>query len=143
MIINSLYAFLATLFFAILFNISGKKLFYSALCGGLGWFIYILTLKYSHSDLLSYFAASMFIGLYSEILARIIKTPATCFSICGIIPLVPGSGMYYTMLQSVQGNIEKSLSTGLNTIFIAGDIALGILVSTSLLKLFIYKNKNL
>ena len=139
MILNTLYAFLATLFFGIIFNMKGKKLFYSALSGGLSWMVYLIAMKTSSSSMFAYFAASIFIGLYSEIIARIIKAPATCFVICGIIPLVPGSGMYYTMLESVQGNSEASIATGFNTLFIAGDIVLGILVSSSIFKLITYK----
>lgn len=142
MILNTLYAFLATLFFGIIFNIKGRELFYSALSGGLSWMIYLIVLKIFSSSMLAYFAASVFIGLYSEIISRIIKAPATFFIICGIIPLVPGSGMYYTMLESIQKNAQASISTGINTLFIAGDIVLGILVSSSIFKLVTYKTSS-
>ncbi len=80
-------------------------------------------------------------------MARVIKTPATTFIIYSIIPLVPGWGMYNTMLYSIQGNINQSLSTGLNTLEIAGTIAVGIFLVSSIFKatvLFrrkLYKNK--
>jgi uncharacterized membrane protein YjjB (DUF3815 family) len=77
-------------------------------------------------------------GTYSEILARILKAPVTIFSVISIIPLVPGGGMYYTMLDVIQGNINNSLNTGLNTISSAGSISAGILLASSLTKVILF-----
>lgn len=68
-------------------------------------------------------------------MARVLKSPVTVFVISTIIPLVPGSGMYYTMYQSIQGKVENSLSTGLTTITNAGAIAVGVVFVSSLSKL--------
>jgi uncharacterized membrane protein YjjB (DUF3815 family) len=103
--------------------------------------VYLFSLEYYGSDLLGLFIASFAAGLYSESLARILKTPVTTFSICSIIPLVPGGGMYYTMLESVQGNINQFLSTGLNTMSSAGAIAVGILLASSITKVILIMNK--
>ena len=54
------------------------------------------------------------------------------FVIPGIIPLVPGLGMYNTMLYLVQSNFELAISKGANVLFVGGAISLGILVVTSL-----------
>ena len=135
MLLNSLFSFMGTLSFAILFNIKGKKLFLAALGGGTSWFFYLLLLKISGSHLESMFFASIVGGIFSEIMARLLKTPVTTFVICTIIPLVPGSGMYYTMLATIQGNITNSLSVGLGTIADAGAIAVGLVFVSSLAKL--------
>lgn len=141
MVIKSIYALLATFGFGIIFNIKGKKLIFASLGGFVTWFLYLLTLSYANSVLLALFYASIGAGFYSEILARLLKSPVTTFSVCSIIPLVPGSGMYYTMFESVQGNISKSLTTGFETFSSAGAIAVGILLASSLTKviLFLYK----
>lgn len=148
MIINSIYIFIAALSFSILGNVRGKSLIFSSLGGGFTWFFYLLSSHYiSSSSLFCFFTASAFASTYSEIMARVIKTPATTFIIYSIIPLVPGWGMYNTMLYSIQGNINQSLSTGLNTLEIAGTIAVGIFLVSSIFKatvLFrrkLYKNK--
>ncbi|SKA75836.1 Uncharacterized membrane protein YjjB, DUF3815 family [Clostridium sp. USBA 49] len=138
MIIKSIYAFLASLGFGVLFNIKGKNLFFASLGGGITWGIYLVVFKYYKFDLFSLFIASLFAGIYSEIFARILKTPVTTFSICSIITLVPGRGMYYTMLESVQGNINNFLSTGLNTLSSAGAIAVGILLASSVTKVITF-----
>jgi len=131
MIIKSLYALVATLTFGILFNIRGKKLFIASLGGGLSWFVYLLASYYGQSNVFSFFMASLAAGVFSEVMARIMKTPVTTFVICAIIPLVPGGGMYYTMLDSIRGNINDSLNKGLETLTIAGAIAVGIILVSS------------
>ncbi|WP_243108729.1 threonine/serine exporter family protein [Clostridium rectalis] len=137
----SFYAFIATLAFSIIFNIKGKKVFFAALGGGLGWFTYLLFLKLNFSNTLSFFYASTVAAIYSEIMARILKTPVTSFIICSILPLVPGGGMYYTMLESISGDINKFLSTGLSTLTIAGAIAISLVLVSSMTKLITYKKK--
>lgn len=142
MIINSIYAAVATIGFGIIFNVKGKDLFICAIGGGLSWFIYLISLNYSHSTTLSMFTASIFIGIYSEIMARMRKAPVTIFVVCTIIPLVPGGGMYYTMYYSIKGDVYTSLSTGLNTIMNAGALAVGILFVSSAIKLLKILRKN-
>lgn len=135
MIINSIYILIATLSFSILGNVRGKNLIFSSLGGGFTWFFYLLSSHYlTSSSLLCFFTASVFASIYSEVMARVLKTPATTFIIYSIIPLVPGWGMYNTMLQSIQGHINESLSTGLNTLEIAGTIAVGIFLVSSIFK---------
>jgi uncharacterized membrane protein YjjB (DUF3815 family) len=135
MLLNSLFSFMGTLSFAILFNIKGKKLFLAALGGGISWFFYLLLFHFNGSLLESLFFASIIGGIFSEVMARLLKTPVTTFVICTVIPLVPGSGMYYTMLETIQGNINKSLSVGLETIASAGAIAVGLVFVSSVAKL--------
>lgn len=137
MIIKSIYALLATLGFGVLFNIKGKNLIFASLGGAITWFIYLLSLKLNTSIMIALFLAALAAGIYSEILARILKAPVTIFSICSVIPLVPGGGMYYTMLASVQGDINKFLNTGLDTLASAGAIAVGILLASFFTKLIL------
>ena len=143
MIIDSIYALLATLSFGILFNIRGKNLFFAALGGGIGWFFLLLfQQKLQLSSTFSLFLASIIIGIYSEIMARILKSPVTTFAICAIIPMVPGNGMYYTMYESVNGNAAKSIAVGIQTFASAGAIAAGIVLVSSWTKLINIKTYN-
>lgn len=140
MLLNSLFSFMGTLSFAILFNIKGKKLFLAALGGGISWFFYLLLLHSNNSHLESLFFAAIIGGIFSEVMARLLKTPVTTFVICTIIPLVPGSGMYYTMLEIIQGNVNNSLSMGFETIANAGAIAVGLVFVSSVAKLLSFIN---
>ena len=128
---------IATLGFGIIFNIKGKNLFFASLGGGLSWLVYKLSLNHSGSVTLALFISSIVFSAYSEILARVLKSPVTTFIICALIPLVPGGGMYYTMYEIVQGNIDKSLQLGLNTLASAGALALGIIFVSTITKIVI------
>ena len=140
MIIEVLAAFISSFAFGIVFNIKGKNLFFAALCGALGWFVYKFSLKLEYTDTTSLFLASLALSIYSEIFARILKTPVTTFVIAALIPLVPGGGMYYTMVEAITGDVMKSLEIGIKTIASAGTLALGIILVSTITKTII-KNK--
>lgn len=142
MILTTLYTLIATFCFGILFNIRGKNLIFSSLGGGVSWFFYTLTLSYMHiSNMFCFFIASVLAAAYSEVMARVLKTPVTTLVICAIIPLVPGGGMYNAMFQSVQGNVTNSLSIGLETLYIAGTIAVGVFFVSSITKILVLFNR--
>lgn len=148
MLIKTFYAAMATLGFSIIFNIKGKNLLAATIGGAIGWFFYELALHYGMSEITAIFIGSVALSSYSEILARVLKAPVTTFIICALIPLVPGGGMYYTMLESVQGSASKSLELGLKTLSLAGAIAVGIILTSSIArfinyKIYINKNKSL
>ena len=136
MILNCLYAFLSSLGFGVLFNIRDKNLIIASVGGALGWFTYLLSRKLQPSEIFSLFLAAMVVSIYSEIMARIFKTPVTIFIICGIIPLVPGGLMYFATLEAVKGNLEISMSKGIQTLFSAGAIAIGIVFVSSISTIF-------
>lgn len=142
MIIEVLSAFISTFAFGIVFNIKGKNLFFSALCGALGWFVYKFSIKMGSSDTTALFFASVGLSVYSEIFARILKTPVTTFVIAALIPLVPGGGMYYTMVEAITGNVMKSLETGIKTLASAGVLALGIILVSTITKTLIKYNSS-
>ncbi|EEH98297.1 threonine/serine exporter family protein [Clostridium tertium] len=142
MIIEVLSAFIASFAFGIVFNIKGKNLFFSALCGALGWFIYKFSLRIGSSDTTALFLASVGLSVYSEVFARILKTPVTTFVITALIPLVPGGGMYYTMVEAITGDVMKSLEIGINTLASAGVLALGIILVSTITKTLIKYNSS-
>lgn len=135
LLIETLMALLATLGFGILFNIRGKNLFYAALGGALGWFVYSLLIHNNFTSTSSLFISSVIFSIYSEVLARKEKTPVTTFVICALIPLVPGSGMYYTMLEAITGQASEALQLAITTLSNAGALALGVIFVSSITRL--------
>ena len=71
------------------------------------------------------FAATVTVALLSEIFARMLKAPATVFLIIGIVPLVPGGGLYYTMDALIDGDMALFAQKGIRAAGIAGAIAAG------------------
>ena len=134
--LNGLGAVLASLGFGILFNVRGDKLLVAALIGGVGGVIYYVCLQFGNSEGMSLFLASIMVSLLSQIFARLLKCPVTTFLICAIIPLVPGGGMYYTMLEVISNNIDGAIILGFETIIQACCIAIGCILVSSMTRVF-------
>lgn len=129
-----IYSFLSTIGFAVLFNIPKGSILMSGINGAAGWAIYMIINNIYSSPVAATFLAAITVGLIGEILAKHFKKPATVFIIPGIVPLVPGAGTYYTMLAIVEKNFLEAANIGTETLFIAGSIASGIIISSSLIK---------
>lgn len=132
--LSCLWAFLACVGFCFLFNIRGKTILYAAFGGALGWFAYLL-LNFLANDITQFFLATIVTAVYSEIMARIFKKPATEYQIVALLPMVPGGGIFYTMEYCVIGNNAMFSQTGLHTLGIAGALAMGILLVSTLFRI--------
>ncbi len=125
-------SFLSTIGFAILFSIPRDSIIKSGLVGASGWVTLYISSIYFESNIAGTFFAAIIVGILGELLARHYKKPATVYSIPGIVPLVPGAGMYYTMLALVEKDFHNAANKGTETFFIAAAISIGIIISTSL-----------
>ena len=110
--------------------------FFAGIIGGIGWTVYMILFDFSQNPILSNFFAATLISLLSEILARRMKFPAIIFVIPGILPLIPGLGLYNTMLSLVEGNYSNAISVGTNALFVSASISMGVLLITSLVKTY-------
>ncbi|KXS36948.1 MULTISPECIES: threonine/serine exporter family protein [unclassified Candidatus Frackibacter] len=127
MILDSLAVFLATICFGVIFKLPKRTLFNSGLAGLLGWGGYNLALNYTNNQIFASFLGVVVITTVAEISARLLKEPATLFIVAGIIPLVPGSQAYFTMLNLVKKDYQAVIETGIETLLIAGAISAGII----------------
>ena len=99
-------------------------------------------MQFSDNIFVACLFASVICTLYSEILARINKIPVTVVLIPSVIPLIPGSSLYYAMSSLVQRDLEDGWFYGKLTFQYALGIALGIsLVWTFWAVLFQRKNQ--
>ena len=62
------------------------------------------------------------------VFAVVRKTPITVFLISGIFPIVPGAGIYYASYYLIMNDTILANAKGIETVKIAGEIALGIVV---------------
>jgi len=134
MINQIMYSYIATLFFAVSTNSPKKSIFTAGINGTIGWLIYSFFIQFFHTEILGSFVGTFVVAILSELCARKFKMPATVFLTSGIIPLVPGRGLYYTMFELVQNNYYEAISMGIKTIFISGSIAVAIAISSSIFK---------
>lgn len=125
-------AFASTIAFAVIFHTPRKELLYTGLTGASGWLVYMLAHFFGSGVVASSFLAALALTWLSRVFSFMRKAPVTVFLICGIFPLVPGAGIYYTGYAFFMGNDALALEKGLETIKIAVAIALGIGIVLSL-----------
>jgi uncharacterized membrane protein YjjB (DUF3815 family) len=134
MIIQSLAAFFGTILFSVFFNISRKELIFCGLNGITGWISYLVIDNLTISVVLASLVATLVVCIIAQVLAKLRKNPVTVFQIAGIIPLVPGLGMYQTLYAVVINDYPSALEHLVTTVEIAAAIAIGMLMITSLYK---------
>lgn len=127
-------SFFASLCFAVLFQVRGRNLVCAAAAGGVCWLVYAVS-GAELGELPAYFLAAVATTIYAEFFARVLRTPAIVYLATGVIPLVPGGGIYRTMLFCIRGAPEEALSACINTIGIAGAMAMGIVIVSSFVRM--------
>lgn len=135
-------AFVGCFGFCLLYNIHGPGMLFCLLGSTIGWGVCVWLARLNLPGATDYFIAAVVIALYSEIMARIRKYPASSYLVVSLFPLVPGSYIYYTMEYALQGNAALAKSTGFYTAEIAGNLAVGVLlVSTGFRMWNVWKKK--
>ena len=128
-----------TLGIALLFGVEFKKLPWGLLASIISCAAYEITFYFGGGYFLSAFVAAGLVAAYSDFFAHVLKTPATVLIILGIVPLVPGSGLYYTMTHALSGNLDGFIERGAATLSLAAALSLGVvLVNTS----FVYVKRH-
>ena len=136
LLISSVFCFIGCVGFSILFNIHKLGILLCALGGTIAWISYCITLELMQDGISAYFVSAFVASLYSEILARIRKFPALSYLVISIFPMIPGAGVYYTMIWAVRGNMEQFFNQGMYTAAIAGVMAVGILLPSTLFRMY-------
>ena len=122
--------------FAILFNTSKIQILCAATSGFLVSGLYLLLSGNYESILLNNMLCAMFVTLYAELFARILKAPSSVFLFPAIISLVPGGFLYYSMYGLVTGTPGAAWENANATLLTALGIAMGILVVSVLVSGF-------
>lgn len=119
------------------FNLNRKRLWWALLATLLTFFVFIGVVELLGSEMVftTIFIATLFAAITSEILARVIKTPATVVLVPAIIALVPGSSLYYTMEALAALNMPLALEKGSICLMTLLGIAVGVCVATILFTL--------
>lgn len=141
MFFQFLYSFIATFCFSLIFNVKGKKLFLSSLGGAIGWCIYF-SLNNKFDEASKIFLAALAVTIYSETISIFFNIVVTSILIPSLIPLVPGKGIYFTMISVVKKNPRDAFMIGMDTIGSAGAIAIAILTISSIVKIIKNYKKN-
>ena len=127
-----LYAALGTLGFGLIFNANKNKLIYIMFGGFINYLSYIIVLNLTNNVFLAAAFCAVVTSIYSQVSAIILKCPSTIFILTGLIPIVPGSSLFYTMQNLVLGNSPAVLNNGIITVEIILGIVSGMLFSSVL-----------
>lgn len=99
-------AFVGCIGFSLLFHLKKRHIILAALGGVLTWAVYLAGIKIVGGIFFPTLIAGVVATIYGEILARLRKAPATLYLIIAVLPLIPGSTLYYTMSYGVQKKWE-------------------------------------
>ena len=102
-ILKSLGAWVAIWGFSRLLNAPKKLECYTAGVGMIGWAVYLIVEVFNDGILMKNFLAAVAVALVSQAMARHFKAPVILFVIPGILPMVPGAGMYRIVYSIVMG----------------------------------------
>ena len=134
MLIKILGAALAIFAFSILLEAPKKYLWCAGCVGAVGWFVFLVSDSFGASIIVASFISALTIAFVSHVFARIFKAPVTVFLIPGILPTVPGTGMYRIVYYFIAGDSKNVNFYFTQTLEIAGMIAIAIFIMDSIFK---------
>ena len=146
-VVQLVAAYLGTMSFAVLFGVPRRYYFDAGICGTLGWLLYLILTRYSaFSPVETMFTATALVTMVALSQSTARKCPITVFLICGIFPLVPGAGIFWTSYNIVSDQLSDALQTGFGALKATVAIAFGILAVMELngkgrIGKWIYKKK--
>ena len=134
MLIQVAAAFMAIAAFSVAMEVPKEYLPYCGCIGAAGWFVYLIVLQLMGMIAANFFGAAV-ITLIAHIFARIRKAPVTIFLIPGFLTMVPGAGLYL-------GDAEQGAAYLIQTMQIAGVIALGVFLVDSFFEILTKRKQN-
>lgn len=125
-VLQLITAFIGSVSFCLVFNLRKQLILIASLGSVLCWGVYLLGTYFYIGELIPCLLASAAAALYAEVLARVKKAPATLFLVTAVLPVIPGSKLYYTMSSAVYKDWNQAKEYGVLTIESAVAIAVGI-----------------
>jgi uncharacterized membrane protein YjjB (DUF3815 family) len=108
--IKLLMALLATISFAVIYQVPKKALMPAGLVGTGAWLCRNGFEALGVGPITGAFLGALFVAVASEVLARVQKLPGTVFIVSGIITLVPGISALNTMRSFMEGDYLGGIS---------------------------------
>jgi uncharacterized membrane protein YjjP (DUF1212 family) len=133
---------IGTLGFGLMFNMHGRGIPFALLGSIISWPVCVLCMRLGVSEPIAYLFGAAASSFYAEIMARIRKFPATSYLMCALVPLIPGSGIYYTMDYIRRGMLSEAYDKGMATAAIAGCMAIGVLLVSTMFRMWGVWKKN-
>ena len=136
MIVRVIGAFIAIYAFAVVIETPKKYLWCAGTVSAVGWFVYLLSQQLGTDEVMATFLSATAISIVSHIYARVFRAPVTVFLVAGILPTVPGAGMYRIAASFIAGDSGMAAQHLITTLELAGVIAMGIFLVDAIFRLF-------
>lgn len=137
LIIKVICVYLAGVGFGMIVNLPLRAFNVAVLSGVVGWLVYYLVSLLPSAGLgISNFCGAMAIGLFSMIMARIMKIPSIVFDVPGLVPLVPGSQAYLVVKSFTVGDSHLLGLYSAQLVWISGSIALGFIAAEGVFRVW-------
>mgnify|MGYP004448528331 FL=1 len=114
--------------FAMIFQVRGIQVIYSGIGAMITWFTYLIVFQQTDSLFIATVAGAIFVGEYAFVMARINRAPTTIFLYASVLPLIPGSHLYYMMYCLVRKDLVMAGSEAKLFVLACLGIAVGFLV---------------
>ena len=131
-IMHVMCPFIGTIGYAVLFNIPKKFYLCCGFTGAAGWLIYHAVVSMNASAVTASFFGTLAVVLTSRVMSVRKKCPIIIFLVSGILPLVPGAGIYYTVYYMVTNQLAEAVLRGMESVKTAFAIVLGIVLVLSI-----------
>ena len=128
-------SFIAIIGFAVLIETPWKYVPQAGIAGACGGGVYFFSAQSGLDVVMASFLSALVISLLAHIFARVFKAPVTVFLIAGILPTVPGAGMYRTVYYMIADDRTHAAYYLVQTLEIAGVIALAVFLMDTLFRI--------
>ena len=126
-------SFIGTAAFAVLFGVPRKYYVLCGVSGVLGWILYMVLARYAgFTPPAAPVFATMLVVLSARYFSVLDRCPAIVFLLCGIFPLVPGAGVFWTSYYVVSDQLRLALGSGFMAVKVTIAIVLGIILISEL-----------
>ncbi|MGN0297661.1 MAG: threonine/serine exporter family protein [Lachnospiraceae bacterium] len=122
---------LASIGFAIVFQIDKKDLIYAGLGGGITRIVYLIFMTFIPYRIVYIALAAFVSALYAEMVSGYKHTPATYYLYPSIIPLIPGDLFYYMCAGLIVGDTEMFENYAIQCTLALVGLGIGFVVCSS------------
>ncbi len=132
---DAIFSAIPAIGFAMVFNVPKRFLPYCALSGAIGHSTRTLMMYFNMPIEWSTFIAAAVVGLLTIRFAKRHLAPPLMYAVAAIIPMIPGTYAYNTVIALVQLTAQPDISSellyeainnGLKTVFILGALSVGL-----------------
>ena len=128
-------ALVGTVGFAVLFGVPRKQYLATGIVGAVGWMLFFALSQYTGLSVVeNTFLTSVVVVVLSRWAAVLRRCPVTVFLICGLFPLIPGAGVFWTTYYVTSNLLQEALRSGFTALSVTLAIVLAVVAVSGLQK---------